>query len=389
MAEYEERNLDDLTEEPSQHRLDELRAKGQVAQSRELTSTIALLGVMLAMYFLSSNFISEFSQLLKDIFSKDLIERVDSSSHTAFTALFSKCGRLLVISVAPVVLAAAVLGLITSVAQSGFNFATEALEPDFERVNPLAGFMRLFSMKSVVDAAKSVLKVSVIGGAVYSAVSAQIVTLPSVVSLGVAQLLAYIGSTTTRIFGVVGVLLLATSALDYFIQWRRFRQQAMMTKQEAKQEHKEREGDPQVKARIRSIQREAARKRMMKSVPRADVVVTNPTHIAIAIIYDPEQGFAPRVIAKGGDYLAERIKKIAREHGIPTVENKPLARTLYKHVKVGQMIPRSLYQAVAEILAYVYKIRGKKMPTASSSTDGGGARRRTRGARHENEVPRT
>jgi flagellar biosynthetic protein FlhB len=128
---------------------------------------------------------------------------------------------------------------------------------------------------------------------------------------------------------------------------------------------KEREGDPQIKARIRAIQRDVARKRMMKAVPRADVVITNPTHFAIAIQYDPELAFAPRVIAKGGDYLAERIKKIAREHGIPTVENKPLARTLYKHVKVGQMIPRSLYQAVAEILAYVYKLKGKRLTPAA------------------------
>lgn len=360
MAEYEERDLEDLTEEPTQHRLEELRAQGSVAQSRELTGTIALLGIMLAMYFLSSHFVAEMSQLMKDIFSKDLLLRVDGSDWSSFTELGTRCGKLFIITVMPVLSASLVLGVLTSIAQTGFLISTETLSPDFERINPLSGFMRLFSLKSLTEAFKSVLKVTVVAGAVYSALNSQMYFLPSVVALGTRQLLEYIGGTSARVFFSVGVLLLATSAFDYFIQWRRFRQQAMMTKQEAKQEHKEREGDPQIKARIRSIQRDRARKRMMKAVPKADVIITNPTHFAIAIVYSPEEGFAPKVIAKGADFLAERIKKIAREHGIPTVENKPLARTLYKHVKVGQMIPRSLYQAVAEILAYVYKLKGKR-----------------------------
>lgn len=360
MAEYDERDLDDLTEEPSQHRLDELRSRGQVAQSRELTGTVGLLGVMTAMYFLSGNFVKEMSQLMKDIFTKDLIQRVDGSDWSVYVELGGRCARLLFVAVLPVVGSALVLGVLTSIAQVGWLVTTETLSPDFERVNPLNGFMKLFSLKSLTEGLKSLIKVLIIGGAVYLALRSQLFVLPSVVSLGTSQIMEYIGGTSARLFFTVGVFLLGTSAFDYFIQWRRFRKQAMMSKQEAKQEHKEREGDPQVKARIRSIQRERARKRMMKAVPRADVIITNPTHFAIAIVYDPNDGFAPKVIAKGADFLAERIKKIAREHGIPTVENKPLARTLYKHVKVGQMIPRSLYQAVAEILAYVYKLKGKR-----------------------------
>ncbi len=367
MAEYEERDLDDLTEEPSQHRLDELKAQGQVAQSKELSATIALLGVMLALYMLSGNFVKEITELMKDIFTKDLIRPLDVDSWTAFSEIGWRCGRVVVLSVMPIVCSSLVLGVLTSVAQTGFLFSTDALSPDFERLNPISGLLRLFSFKSVTEAFKSVLKVTIIATAVYSAIKGQLDILPSVVGLSVSQLMVYVGSTTIRIFTVVGILLMGTAAFDYWIQWRRFRSQAMMTKAEAKKEMKEREGDPQIKARIRSIQRDAARKRMMKSVPKADVIITNPTHIAIAIIYDAENGYAPKVVAKGGDFLAERIKAIAREHGIPTVENKPLARTLYKHVKVGQMIPRSLYQAVAEILAYVYKLKGRTLGVSTPS----------------------
>lgn len=365
MADYEERDLDDLTEEPSQHKLDELRKQGRVAQSRELTSTVALIGVILAIYFMSGNFVKEISNLMKDIFTKDLSQATTLDTWAAYTDIVSRCGRLVALGVLPIVGAAMVLGVLTAIAQTGFIVTTETLTPDFQRVDPIGGFMRLFSLRSLTEAAKSVLKVAVVAGAVYWAVSSQIFAIPNVVSMGTSQLMTYIGSTTMRILAVLCASLMATSALDYWIQWRRFRQQAMMTKAEAKQDLKEREGDPQIKARIRSIQRDAARKRMMRNIPKADVVITNPTHFAIAIQYDPEIAFAPRVVAKGGDYLAQRIKQIAREHGIPTVENKPLARTLYKHVKVGQMIPRSLYQAVAEILAYVYKLKGRKIESPS------------------------
>ncbi|MBI3556109.1 MAG: flagellar biosynthesis protein FlhB [Deltaproteobacteria bacterium] len=347
--------------------MDELRSQGQVVQSRELSATIALLGVMLALYALSGNFIKEITELMKDIFAKDLTRPMDMDSWTAFTEIFWRCGRVIILSVMPIVCSSLVLGVLVSVAQTGFLFTTETLSPDFSRLNPIGGLLRLFSFRSVTESFKSFLKVSVIGAAIYTAIKNQIDNLPGVIGYSVPQLMIYVGQTTIRAFSVVGILLLGTAVFDYWIQWRRFRSQAMMTKAEAKQELKEREGDPQIKARIRSIQRDAARKRMMKSVPKADVVITNPTHIAVAIIYDAENGFAPKVIAKGGDYLAERIKAIAREHGIPTVENKPLARTLYKHVKVGQMIPRSLYHAVAEILAYVYKLKGRKLGVSTPS----------------------
>lgn len=361
MAEYEERSLEDLTEEPSQHRLEELRQKGSVVQSRDLTATVTLLGIIIALYFLSGKFLGEVTTLMKDIFGKDLARPAEVQDWRAFTEVAGRCLRVLMAGFLPVGLAGLFLGLLTAVAQVGFVFTSEPLTPDFDRVNPVSGLLRVFSLKTLVEGMKSILKFAVVTLAVYLVIKSQIGVLPSVVGYGIEQLLTYIGSTTIRVFGTVGILLLGVGGFDYWVQWRRHRKQAMMTKSEAKQELKEREGDPQIKARIRSIQRDMARKRMMKAVPKADVVITNPTHIAVALVYTPGESFAPKVIAKGADYLAERIKKIARENGVPTVENKPLARTLYKHVKVGQMIPRSLYQAVAEILAYVYKLKGKKL----------------------------
>lgn len=370
MAEYEERSLDDLTEEPSQHRIEELRNKGTVAQSRELNGTLVLLGVILCLYFTSNTFLNEITSFMKDIFTRDMLSNPDAQNWRSFVELGTRCAKILALCFLPIAVSGMILGVLSSVAQVGFFITTETLNPDFKRVDPISGFFRIFSLKSLTEGFKSILKFTILIGAVYFAVKNQLGVFSELLDFGAGQILAYMGATAFRIFGVVIVLLFGVAAFDYWIQWRRFRQQAMMTKAEAKKELKEREGDPQIKARIRSIQREVARKRMMKAVPTADVVITNPTHFAIAIIYDPAEGFAPKVIAKGADFLAERIKKIAREHGIPTVENKPLARTLYKHVKVGQMIPRSLYQAVAEILAYVYRLKGKRVsPGQQDSTD--------------------
>ncbi len=368
MAEYDERSLDDLTEEPSQHRLDELRAKGNVLQSRELTGTIVLLGVMLALYVFSGKFVQEYLNLLTDVFTKDISKPLEHSDLPAFTNIALRCGKLLFLSFLSIGIVGIVLGALSSIAQSGFLISTDKLMPDFERVNPISGFQRLFSMQSMVEGFKSTLKLVVIITVVYFSVKSQIFMIPTTIAMSTRQVILYIGSITVKVFGIVAIMLLGTSGIDYFIQWRRFRQQARMTKAEAKQEFKEREGDPQIKARIRTIQRDAARKRMMKAVPKADVVITNPTHFAIAVVYNPTEGFAPKVVAKGADYMAQKIKEIAREHGIPMVENVTLARTLYKYVKVGQMIPRSLYQAVAEVLAYVYRIKGKKPKVPDSQT---------------------
>jgi flagellar biosynthetic protein FlhB len=190
-------------------------------------------------------------------------------------------------------------------------------------------------------------------------VKTQVLSAPAQLGGEPAGMLTAYGSAAKSVFlSLVGVLALF-AALDWFLTRREFQMKLRMTKQEAKQEHKEREGDPQIKARIRAVQREMARRRMMAAVRKADVVITNPTHIAIAIVYDRDSDLAPKVVAKGADLIAQKIKRIAAEAGVPTVENVPLARTLYKTVKLNQYIPRALYQAVAEVLAYVYRLKNR------------------------------
>jgi flagellar biosynthetic protein FlhB len=363
MAEYEERNLEDLTEEPSSYRIEELRKKGITVQSRELTSTLVLMAAIGAVYLTGSKFFINYKNFILEIFQKDLIfitakNQQNINDLSFYLNLLQRSFKLLFFTFLPIAGLGLVVGIIASVTQTGFLFTQETIKPDFQRVNPLSGFMRLFSFQTLTEGLKSILKFAVIIFVVYQAIRSEFFNIPNLVGLSLNQTLSYSLSVIIKIMFFVALALLATSGFDYFIQWRRYRMQAMMTKQEAKQEHKEHEGDPQLKARIKSIQRERARKRMMQNVPKADVVITNPTHFAVAIVYNPEENYAPKVVAKGADFLAQKIKQIAREHNVPMVENVALARSLYKHVKVGQLIPRSLYKAVAEVLAYVYKIRG-------------------------------
>ncbi len=360
MAEYQERSFEDLTEEPTQYRLEELRSQGVAAQSRDLNSTVAFVGVIIVLFFISSKFLEQFTILIKEVFTKDLIQTTGFQDWHAYTDVALRCGKVFSLIFVPIGITAFVLAALTSIAQVGFMFTTQAIEPDLDRINPVSGFFRVFSFRGLFEGLKAILKFLFIAAAVYVVLKSQFFAFPSLIHVSFEQILPYLATTTLKLLAITILFLFIMAGLDYFMQWRQYRQKARMTKQEAKQELKEREGDPQIKARIRSIQRDLARKRMMKAVPKADVIVTNPNHIAVALVYSPEEHTAPKLIAKGADYLAEKIKKIATEHGIPIVENKPLARSLYKHVKVGQLIPRSLYQAVAEILAYVYKLKGKK-----------------------------
>lgn len=353
MAEYEERNFEDLTEEPSAYRLEELRSKGQVAQSKELTSTLAFLGVCACLYWIAQGFLDHWKSFFHDLFNKEFLNFNESN-------LLNQVLKCILVIVAPLGITGMVIAAFSSFTQTGFIFNVESLSPDFKRVDPLSGLKKIFSSKSFLDGLKSLFKFVFIIASIYLLLKNEVQSIPSLIFMDIKTFFVFLSGLIVKTIAVMGLVLLVFAGFDYWIQWRQFRRQAMMTKAEAKREMKEREGDPQLKARIRSIQRDMARKRMMKDVPKADVIVTNPTHIAVALQYDANKAHAPRVIAKGGDFLAERIKKVAREHNIPTVENVPLARTLYKYVKVGQMIPRSLYQAVAEILAYVYRLNGKK-----------------------------
>ncbi|MEK6578601.1 MAG: EscU/YscU/HrcU family type III secretion system export apparatus switch protein, partial [Bdellovibrionota bacterium] len=253
-----------------------------------------------------------------------------------------------------------IFGALASFAQIGAIFSLDPLQPDMGKLNPLTGFKKIFSIKSGYDALRLTFKLATVGSVAYWFVKKEVMGVPLYIANEPASLLPIYAHVGKAIFLSMIVVLFIFAGIDFGLQRWDYSKKMKMTKQEAKQEHKEREGDPQIKARIRSVQREIARRRMMSAVKKADVVITNPTHIAVAITYDKDNMLAPKVVAKGADFIAQKIKAIATEAGVPMVENVPLARTLFKSVKINQYVPRVLYQAVAEVLAYVYRLKNRK-----------------------------
>lgn len=346
------------TEEATQQRRDDFRKRGQVAQTKELSSVLILLSSALMLWLLGRFFMQQVSEILTQTFGPFLLDGARGGDYLPAVQFVIKKGLLIV---TPLVGILALMSITATVVQVGILQNEEALKFDLEKINPLNGLKRLFSLRSVVEGLKSLFKLILVTSVVAVLVKDQIIKVPSLVSLSVSQIFVFMGDLTLRLLAGVGVFLAVIAVADYFFQWWDLEKQMRMSKQEVKEEHKSREGDPMIKARIRRVQREVANRRMMSEVPKADVIVTNPTHIACALRYDPATMAAPQLIAKGAGVIAEKIKEIARESNIPVMENKPLARTLFKSLKVGQVVPRELYTAVAQVLSYVYKLkrRGK------------------------------
>lgn len=356
MAE-ENDNDSEKTEEPSQYRIDEARKKGDVASSKELSTVLLLSGSFLTL-IICGVFIYEcfteyidwlYRQDFKNIYSKEQFK--DFVSQTLWTMV--KCS-------APTFGASICLGFFSQFMQIGFLYSPEILNPDIERLNPIKGFSRFISKKSLVETLKGIFKFIVIIFITYSVMKNNLGSFLGFLHSDARESLAFgqylmIKLAFSILLGL-GVVALADFAWE---KWS-YRQKMMMTKQEAKEESKQKDGNPEVKNKIRQIQRQMAQKRMMNDVKKADVIVTNPTHISVALKYDGQTMVAPSVTAKGADHLALRIREIAKENNIPIVENIMLARTLYKTVKVGQGVPRTLYKAVAEILAFVYKLKRRQ-----------------------------
>lgn len=347
---------EDKTEEPSSQRLEDFRKEGQVAQSKELTSLLVLLATLATMYGFGPRLASDFMDFMRRMFLEAAV--ADLTTERAGKLLMMCLGQIGRI-VLPIAAAGFVAGVLGSIVQFGFLFTWTPLEPQPDRINPLTGFKRIASMQSLMEGAKSLLKLTAVITVTYMLLESEIMGSASMLDMDSNQFVAYMSSSAFRLVGGVCIGLFVVAALDFAYQKFRYHKSLMMTKQEVKQEHKQREGDPLLKARVRSLQREMARKRMMQEVPKADVVVTNPTHYAVALRYDGEKMAAPRVVAKGTDLVAQRIKEVARKNGVPLVENVPLARALHKSVKVGGTVPRAMFQAVAEVLAYVYRLKGK------------------------------
>jgi flagellar biosynthesis protein FlhB len=343
------------TEEATQARRDEFRKRGQVAYSRELSSAIFLIVASMAVFGLAKFFFKELYEVFQFAFGPDMV--VSARSGDIFTAMrFS--GEKLLLLISPVMGVAVIIGVGAQVIQTGFLQVEDAFSLKLEKLDPLQGLSRMFSLKNLVEGIKSLLKLILIFAVVGLVVKSEIIKVPYILQFSVEQMFVYMGTVTVKLLASIGVAMGVLAAGDYFFQRWDTEQKMRMTKQEVKEENKSREGDPLIKARIRRVQREMSNRRMMQKVPQADVIITNPTHIAIALKYSANLP-APQVIAKGADLIAEKIKEIARQHNIPVVENKPLARTIFKTIKLGQVIPRELFVAVAEVLSYVYKLRRK------------------------------
>lgn len=344
------------TEEPTSKKREDARKKGQVARSQELNTAFVLLIGFLVIRILWEYIYGNIAEYTIYIYSNIS----QNTSAESITELFIGIMILLAKTVMPIMFSILIVGLAINVYQVGLMVTTERLEPKLENLNPINGFGRIFSKRSLVELAKSIFKIIVIGYFLYLYLKEQIPLVPQFIFFDLPHSLATIADIIfVMAFQVVGVIMIMAAA-DYAYQKWQTTQDLMMSKQEVKDEFKQMEGDPQIKSRIKQKQRQMAMQRMMSEVPKADVIITNPTHLAVALSYKKGM-IAPLVIAKGQDLVAEKIKEIAREHHILIVENKPVARALYEAVEVGEMVPSELYQAVAEILAYVYRIKHRKV----------------------------
>jgi len=350
------------TEEPTSKKLQDARKEGQVAKSKEITNAFELLAFFLLIYFWVEYMGTFFVGNIYDIYSQipEYIKMYDGSiqAKTINVLFISAMSRILII-MAPFLLVGVGVSFLTNLLQVKWRPTTKPLKPKLSKLNPINGFKRFFSINSVVELIKSILKIGLIGYVVYSYLKKNMPPLFQFYDLSLNQGIMQIGMLVVNLGIRISLFYMIIALLDYIYQKVKFKKDMKMTKQEVKDEFKNQEGDPQIKGKQRQRMQEASRRRMMQQLPQADVVITNPTHYAVAIKYDPELYDAPYVIAKGVDYLAQRIKETAKEHHIEIVENKPLARMLYANVDVGSVVPPELYQAVAEVLAFVYHLQGK------------------------------
>ncbi len=343
------------TEDPTSKRKADSRQKGQVAKSMELNATLGLLAALFALQGLGTHIFQELSFYMRICFENlamnDMtIEMVSQLFIGGIWVLFK--------AAMPVMAILLIVSVATNILQVGFMFSLEVLEPSLEKLNPIAGFGRMFSVRSLAELAKSLFKVTVVCAFIYRFLLKEADKIPALITVELADAIVMISNLLLSLcFQICGVFLFF-AGIDYVYQLWQHNQSLKMSKDEVKQEYKQMEGDPLIKGKIKEKQRMMAMRRMMQEVPTADVVVTNPTHYAVALKYDKTM-VAPVVVAKGQDLIAQRIKEIAKDNKVMVMENKPLARALYAMASIGDVVPPELYQAVAEVLAYVYRLKHK------------------------------
>jgi flagellar biosynthetic protein FlhB len=345
------------TEDPSQYKIDESRKKGEVASSKELSSVLILAGTLTTLVLSSIYIFETMSHFLEWIFSIDAQKAYDKKMLQEIIGKMVKTGGL---CVAPVFAVSFCLGILAQVMQIGFLFAPDVLQLKFDRINPMGGIKKIFSKKSLVEVVKGLFKFTIIISITYSLISDTMFSFNGFLNAEIMQTFTIGQAIIYKLFLSILLGLGLVALGDFAWEKHSYKQKLMMTKQQAKEENKEKDGNPEVKQKIRQIQRDMATQRVIEDVKSADVIITNPTHISIAIKYDTVNMVAPAVVAKGSDLLAMRMREVAKEFDIPIVENVPIARALYKTVKTGHGVPNTMYKSVAEILAFVYRLKKNK-----------------------------
>ena len=349
------------TEPATAKKLQEARKEGQVAKSKELTSAFELVVLFLMMKVFISMIGNSMLESFYEIYKKipDIVKNSGAGGLRVNTVvyLFQECSVLMLKMVAPFFIAGVMISFVVSVVQVGWKPTTKPMMPKFNKLNPISGFKRMFSKEAIFELVKSIAKIALILYMAYSSIKEHQDTLLLIYDISLTEVILLIGSIIINTGLKISIVYLIIGFADYIYQKHKFKEDMKMTKQEVKDEFKNTEGNPEIKGRQKARMREASQRRMMQNLPTADVVITNPTHLSVAIKYEAEKNKAPIVIAKGADFLAMQIREKAKEHKIEIVENKPLARMLYANVEVGAEIPPELYQAVAEVLAFIYNMK--------------------------------
>lgn len=344
------------TEPATAKKRQDARKKGQVAKSMDLPAAFILLFSFLSFLMFGGYMKEKMIKIFRNVYENQLTMDITAANVQVLFVDLVKQGLIIL---APIFILVVVVAFIGNYAQIGFMFIGEPLMMKFNKINPIEGFKRIFSLRTVMDFLKSTLKMLIIGYVVYTTLMGEKAKLLGLGHAPLESTFSFIASLTLKLGIKIGAILIVLAIFDFIYQKYEHEKSLKMSKQDIKDEYKKSEGDPLIKGKIRAKQRQMAMQRMMQEVPKADVIITNPTHFAIALKYDSNNMQAPTVIAKGADYVALKIKEVAKKNGIMTMENKPLARAIFAQVEIGDSIPAELFQAVAEVLAYVYKVKGK------------------------------
>jgi len=346
------------TEEPTAKRRSDAREEGNVPKSTEVNTVVVLLAAVVFLRFAIPKIGDLVLDQIRRYWAMMTLETAKGDPFVLLQTLFQDAILIVVKTVIPVALVIMIFGVIGNIAQVGLLFSLKSIQPKLSKINPISGMQRLFSMRAVVDTIKNIFKLIVVGAVAWISIKNEYGQFIALVNASTFEIAVYMLKLSYAITIKIIFVLLIIAVIDWFYQKFEHEKKMKMSKQEVKEEHKQQDGDPKIKGRIRQLQREMAMRRMMSEVPKATVVVTNPTHLSIAIQYD-EGMKSPIVVAKGVDHIAMKIRDIAKEHDIPLYEDVPLARSMYDKVEPGDEVPIEFYNAVAEVLAFVYKMQGK------------------------------